>query len=181
MNQHAALPFTLRRTDSVVGGEEIVSTTERVHGLLLLAGERLVIQWRVSRAVQRMGNEIRTDREFKSVREVVVPLSSLAGAEVRWLWTRWPPGRCLVLTGADLRAFEEMAGEGGLELAHPAELVLGVRLADHLPAREFAGELALAIAERALRAAERADGVTEGGMGAAPRLPDAGEADRPAR
>lgn len=179
MDTPSALPFTLRRTDSVVGGEEIVSTTERVHGLLRLAGERLVIQWRVSRAVQRMGNEIRTDREFKSVREVVVPLSSLAGAEVRWLWTRWPPGRYLVLTGADLRAFEEVAGEGGLELSHPAELVLGVRLTDHLPAREFAGELALAIADRELRAAERAHEVGGGGTEAAPRLPDVREVDQP--
>lgn len=155
MNQHAALPFTLSRTDSIVG-EEIVSTTERVHGLLRLSGDRLAIQWRVSRAVQTVGSEIRTDREFQSVREVVLPLSALAGATVRWVWTRWPPGRYLVLTGADLRAFEEMGGEGGLELTHPAELVLRIRLTDHLAAREFAGDLELAIAERALRAAEEA-------------------------
>lgn len=46
-----------------------------------------------------------------------------------------------MLTGADLRAFVEIAGEGGLRLDHPAELVLRVRRSDSLAAREFVGAL----------------------------------------
>lgn len=155
MSHVLALPFTLSRSDSVVGGE-VTSTTERVHGLLLIDGERLLIQWRVSRATQRVGAEIRTDHELEPVREVAIELTSLAGAKVRkGLWRRY-----LVLTGADLRAFEEVAGSAGIGLPHPAELLLQVRHRDVRAAREFAGELELAIADRALRAAE-----------AAPRLP----------
>ena len=166
MTHFSALPFTLSRVDSVVG-QEIVSTTEKVHGLLRLDGERLVIQWRVSRATQRVGQVIRTDRQLESVREVVIPLAALAGAVVRWVWWRWPPGRYLVLTGADLRAFEEIAGEGGLRMAHPAELVLQVRRTDHVAAQDFTGELELAIAERALRAAEQSPRLEAGQPGGA--------------
>jgi hypothetical protein len=166
MNHLSALPFSLTRSDSVVG-DEIVSTTERVHGLLRLDGERLFIQWRLSRATQHMGMQIRTDRELEPVREVEVPLSALAGAAVRWIWWRWPPGRYLVLTGADLRSFEEIAGQEGLRLDHPAELVLQIRHTDHLAAREFAGEVDLAIAERALRAAEESPRLGPGDTGQA--------------
>lgn len=164
MKHVLALPFTLNRKDQVVGTvprpanrpREVISTTERVHGLLLLDSEHLLIQWRVSRATQRVGQEIRTDREMEPVREVTIPLAALAGAKVETrLWRRY-----LVLTGADLRAFEEVAGNAGIGLPHPAELLVKVRHRDTGAAREFAGELELALADRALRAAE-----------AAPRLP----------
>jgi hypothetical protein len=153
MAHAAALPFSLRRGQDVIG-EEITSTRETVHGLLRLDGERLVIQWRVARATDRVGREIRTDREVEPVREVVVPLTGLAGATVRGGWRRWLRGPQLVLTAADLRAFEGVAGQGGLRLDHPAELVLRLRHADRAAAGEFAGELELALAERALHAAE---------------------------
>jgi hypothetical protein len=151
----AALPFTLRRSHDVVGIKEITSTTEKVHGLLRLTGDSLVIQWRVSRTTDRVGMEIRTEQELEEVREVVVPLSALAGARVRWHWFKWPPGQHLVLTASDLRAFEQAAGEAGLRLSHPAELVVRVRRGEVVAAQEFAGELELAVAERALRAAEQ--------------------------
>jgi hypothetical protein len=67
----------------------------------------------------------------------------------------------LVLRAADLGAFEEVTGAGGLALAHPSELVLRLRRADHLTAEEFAAELALALAERTL----------PGGDGDPPALP----------
>jgi hypothetical protein len=153
MTHSAALPFTLRRGHDVVGLTEITSTTETVHGLLYLDGERLIVQWRMARSTERVGSEIRTDRELGPVREIVVPLAGVASAEVRRFWFRWPPGSYIVLTAADLRAFEEIAGEGGLRMDHPAELVLHIRRADRLAAREFAGELGLAVAERALRRA----------------------------
>ena len=48
------------------------------------------------------------------------------------------------------RAFEEIAGEAGLALDHPAELMLPVRRQDLAAARQFAAELEMAVAERAL-------------------------------
>jgi len=90
------------------------------------------------------------------VRELVVPLVGVAGAAVRRRW--WlPRNPQLVLRAADLRAFEEVAGEGGLKLDHPAELILGLRRSDLLVAEEFAAELTLAVAERALTAEQDAE------------------------
>jgi hypothetical protein len=162
MKRSAALPFTIRRGEDVVGMKEITSTRETIQGLLRFDGDRLLIQWRTSRATDRVGMEIRTDRELEPVREIVVPLSALASAEVRWSWLRWPPGRHLFLTAADLRAFEELAGKDGLRLKHPAEFVIRVPGAERLAAREFASELEYALADRALRAAEAPQQLTRG-------------------
>jgi hypothetical protein len=156
MRSSAALPFMLARTQDVIGVSEITSTREKVHGLLRLDGDRLVIQWRVARSTDRVGARvIRTDHELEPVREVVLPLRSIAGAAVRWRWWEWPPGPRLLLVAADLRAFEEIAGAAGLRLDHPAELALRLRHSDRLAAREFAGELSLALADLAIRDAEQ--------------------------
>lgn len=155
MSHIAALPFTISRSDDVVGVREITSTREQLHGLLRLEADSLIIQWRTSRTTDRVGLEIRTDRELEAVREIVVPLAALASARVRRTWFRWPPGQYLFLTAADLRAFEEVAGASGLRLKHPAELVVRVAAGVHAAAKEFAGELELALADRALQAAER--------------------------
>ena len=152
MPHSAALPFVIHRKHDVVGFE-ITSTKETVHGLLRLDGDELHIQWRVARSTERVGWQIRTDKEVEPVREVTVPLTAVAGATVRRRWG-WPPVMHLVLTAADLRAFEEVAGAAGLSLDHPAELALRLRGADLELGREFAGELELALAERALAAAE---------------------------
>lgn len=152
MPHSAAVPFLLQRKHDVVGWE-ITSTRETVHGLLRLDGGSLYVQWRVAKSTSHVGMEIRTDNEVGPVREVVIPLTAVAGATVRWNW-RWPPGPCLVLTAADLRAFEEVAGAAGLSLDHPAELVLRLRRSDRARGLEFAGELELALAERAIAAAE---------------------------
>ena len=152
MPHSAALPFVIRRAHDVVG-VEITSTKETVHGLLRLDGDALHIQWRVARKTERVGWQIRTDTEVEPVREVTVPLSAVGGATVRRRW-RWPPGKYLVLTAADLRAFEEVAGAAGLSLDHPAELALRLRGGDRELGHEFVGELELALAERALAAAE---------------------------
>src|SRR4029453_18921940 len=152
MPHSAAVPFLLQRKHDVVGFE-ITSTRETVHGLLRLDGNSLYVQRRVAKSTSHVGMEIRTDNEVGPVREVVIPLSAVAGAAVRWNW-RWPPGPCLILTAADLRAFEEVAGAAGLSLDHPAELVLRLRRSDRALGVEFAGELELAIAERAIAAAE---------------------------
>jgi hypothetical protein len=153
MPHSAALPFVLHRSHDSVGIREITSTHETVHGLLRLEGDRIHVQWRVARSTDRVGMEIRTDREVEPVREVVLPLSAIAGASVRWRW-KWPPGPYLVLTAADLRVFEEVAGAAGLSLDHPAELALRLRRSDRELGTEFAGDLELAVAERALAAAE---------------------------
>jgi len=177
MPHSAALPFVLRRSEDVVGGREITSTTETIHGLLRLDRDRLHIQWRLARATQRVGKEIRTDHELAPVREVVVPLRALASANVRWRW-RWPPDPYLVLTAADLRAFEEVAGEAGMSLDHPAELSLRLRRADRAAGAEFAAELELALAEHALRAAEGGEALERGAAADAERLPLPPRGDR---
>ena len=157
MPHHAALPFTLRRSKDVIAGREITSTQETVHGLLRLDAESVLVQWRTSRAIDRVGSEIRRDSEVEPVREVALPLAALAGAQVRWSWLRRHPGRYLVLIGADLRAFEELAGKEGLELKHPAQFEIRISRDSAFAAREFAGELELALADRALRDAENAN------------------------
>lgn len=144
----AAAPFFLKRSEDTVSVGSVTSTTETIHGLLRLDGERLVVQWRLERTTERVGAvEIRTDRELEEVREVVLPLASVAGARVRR--PRWLLGfgARLVLQAADLRAFDVLAGPEGLKLDHPAELVLRLRRKDLLTAEEFAAELALAVAQ----------------------------------
>ena len=150
MTHSAALPFNLRRSRDVLGAAEMTTTTERVHGLLRLEDDRLIIQWRLTRQTQTLGSEIRTDEEMEPVQEVVLPLRVVAGAKVRRPWWLFGTGLRLALTAADLQAFEEVAGEGGLKLAHPAELVFRLRRRDALAAEEFTAELALAKAEMSL-------------------------------
>ena len=81
-----------------------------------------------------------------------VPLEKVSSALVRRSWLDWIREPRLVLTASDLQAFEGVAGEGGLCLSHPAELVLKIRRVDRLAAEEFASELVLAVAELAIEA-----------------------------
>lgn len=150
MPHTAALPFQLRRSHDVIKASSLTSTTETIHGLLRLDGYRLVIQWRLARKTDHYWDEIRTDEEFEAVREVVLPLEVVAGAQVRRPLLGFLGGLKLVLTAADLQAFEEVAGEGGLKLRHPAELMVRIRHSDRMLAEEFAAELTLAVAERAM-------------------------------
>jgi hypothetical protein len=155
MTSTAALPFSLRRSSDTIVGGEVTSTAETIDGLLRLEGDRMVVQWRVRREISRVGREIRTDEELEPVREATLPLHALAGAAMRqrgWAWFRRTQ---LTLTAADLRAFEEVAGAAGLQLAHPATLDLDIPRAEQLPAREFAAELNVRIAEIALPEAAR--------------------------
>ena len=153
----AALPFVLHREHGIISGGEVTSTRDELHGLVYLNGEQLIIQWRTSREISRVGHEIRTDRELTTVREVALPLSALAGASIRRVWRRWRFGEAFVLTAADLRAFDALTGEGdlpGLVLEHPAEIVLEVRRADRDLVREFVSKLRLAISEHLLASYE---------------------------
>ena len=144
----AAVPFTLKRsTDLWTAGGDYESTTETAHGLVRLESERLVLQWRVAVQTQVLhGAGHETREEIEPVQEMVIPLASVAGAVVprrRW-WQLSGPR--LVLTAADLLAFEKIAGQQGLKLKHPAKLVLRIKRADRLIAEEFAAELALTLA-----------------------------------
>jgi len=155
VTRQAAVPFHLVRGQDEFAASTVTSTKEVIHGLLRLEGERLVFQWRVARHTDHIGAAtMRSDEELEAVRELVVPLSGVAGAELRrrW-WLPWSAPR-LVLRAADLRAFEEVAGEGGLRLDHPAELVLSLRRADRLAAEEFTAEVTLAVAELGLGSGE---------------------------
>jgi hypothetical protein len=149
----SALPFFLRRSESVVA-EEITSTQETIHGLLRLEDDRLVLQWRMARTIDRVGSEIRSDQEFDPVQEVVLSLNTVASASLRSPWWRWGRAARLVLTAADLRAFEPVTGAAGLRLDHPAELTVQIRPEDRSVALEFAADLNLAVAEWSLQGAE---------------------------
>ena len=153
MSHSAALPFLLKRGTQVFTSSGMTTTRETIHGLLRLETNQLTIQWRVGRKTERLDEEIRTDAEVEPVRQLVVPLRGIAGAAVRRRWRDWLFGPRLVLTAADLSAFEDLAGEGGLSLDHPAELILRLRRSDRLAAEEFGAELALAIAEHDVAAA----------------------------
>jgi hypothetical protein len=146
MPRPAALPFLIKRGDDVFTAEGMTSTREIVHGLLRLERDQLVIQWRVGKKTEHLGSEIRTERAVEPVRAIIVPLSGVAGAMVRRRWWDRLLGPRLVLTAADLSAFEALAGREGLKLDHPAELVLRLRRTDRLAAEEFCAELALAVA-----------------------------------
>lgn len=153
MKAGAALPFTIRRSEDVIARGRVTSTTETVHGLLRLDEEHLFIQWRILRQTDQVGDEIRSDQKLGDVKEVAIPLTGVAGAAVRRRWIGMWRRPVLVLTAADLRAFETVTGPGGLRLDHPAELVLRLRARDRLAAEEFAADLAVALAERSLREA----------------------------
>ncbi len=154
MPHFAALPFLLKRGADVFSSGGMTTTRETIHGLLRLEDDELTIQWRVGRKTEHLGAEIRTDQEVEPVRKIVVPLRGVAGAVVRRRWWDWLIGPRLILTAADLSAFEGLAGRGGLSLDHPAELVLRLRRSDRLAAEEFGAELALAIAGHHVSAAE---------------------------
>lgn len=143
-----AVPFMLKRSSDLWEGNSYTAKTETAHGLLRLESERLVIQWRLATRIQSLGASASwtTRDEIDPVRETSVPLEGVAGAAVRrsrWGFLRGPR---LVVTAADLVAFDEVAGGAGLKLKHPAKLVLRIKPADRLLAEEFAAELSLALA-----------------------------------
>ena len=150
----ATMPFRVSADSQVIAGGSVTTTEERRHGVVRLEDDRLVVQWRVEREVQRIGHEIRTDVEREGMREVTVPVRMLGDARVvergRWWWRRWE----LVVTARDLAAFDTLAGDEGFALEHPAKLELPVHRSDLELARELASELELAIAELALADAE---------------------------
>ncbi len=158
----SAVPFTIKRSQDLSSWKYESGTgvwesqkKETAHGLVRLAEDRLVIQWRLAVKRQMWSDSAWETREdIEPVREIVIPLAKVAGAFVlkrRW----WEIGPRLVITASDLLAFEEIAGQEGLRLQHPSKLVLRIESADRLIADEFAAELALTLAQ--LPAGERAD------------------------
>lgn len=144
----AALPFLLTRSSDVISGVTVQSTTETAHGLLRLDTTHLVVQWRVRTSTDVIGTEIRSDAVIGDVQEVRIPLDGVAGATVRERRFLFWRSVKLVLTAADLRAFEPLVGASGLQTAHPAEVQLELQRADALAAQEFCAELAMVLAER---------------------------------
>ena len=152
----SAVPFTFKRSQDLGTSWKYESKTgtyefnrkETAHGLVRLEADRLVIQWRLAVRRQLMSDaSYETREDIEPVREIVIPLAKVAGAFVPerrwWHWT----GPKLVITASDLLAFEKIAGQEGLRLEHPSKLVLRIKAADRLIAREFAAELALNVAQ----------------------------------
>jgi hypothetical protein len=155
MSRFATLPFTLRRSKHSFTSSAMTTTTEKVHGLLHLEGEEMTVQWRLARKTDYLGSDkTHTDEEFEAVQKASIPISAISGASVRRPWWKFWGGPRIVLLASDLQALEAVAGQDGLRLAHPAQLVLTVRRSDALVAQEFAAELELAVAERALARSE---------------------------
>ncbi len=155
MSRFATLPFTLRRSKYSYTSDSMTTTTEKVHGLLRLEGDELTVQWRLARKTAYLGGESQhTDEDIEAVREATILISAMAGAIVKRPWWRFWSGPRIVLLASDLQALEAVTGKDGLRLAHPAQLVLSVRRSDALVAAEFAAELELSVAERALARSE---------------------------
>ena len=150
MPHDAALPFTVRRKHEVFSGSGMTTTTETFHGLLRLKEDRITVQWRLARKTERLDGGMRTDEEVEPVRQVTIPLSGIAGVSIRRPWWGWLGRTRLELRASNLQIFEEVAGEAGFRMAHPAQLILKVHRRDRLVAEEFAAELSLALAERSL-------------------------------
>lgn len=144
----AALAFSVKHSSDVIERSNVVSTEERIQGLLHLRGETLVIQWRTARRTDTVGMKIASEESVDAVREITLPLANIATAAVRQPWPAWLRKPRLVLTAADLRAFEGLVGAGGLQRTHPAELSLPLDRRDRLAALEFAADLNLALAEQ---------------------------------
>lgn len=169
MPHEAALPFTVRRKHEVFTGSGMTTTTETFHGLLRLTEDHIVVQWRLARKTEHLGGGMRTDEEVEPVRHITIPLSGIAGVSIRRPRWGWLGGSRLELTGSDLRVFEEVAGEAGFRMAHPAQLKLKIHRRDRLVAEEFAAELSLALAERSLAGDDGHPALPDGG-GGFPRL-----------
>lgn len=151
MPRAGTLPFQISRSDDVIAGGTVTTTTETVDGLLRLYETHLVVQWRLARTVNTIGSVIREDTELEAVREVTVPISALASAVIRASWWPWSKAARLILTAADLRSFESISGANGLRLEHPAQLILDIRKADRATALEFAADIENAMADEAMR------------------------------
>lgn len=158
MSPATTLPFLLTRSEDVIDASGIRSTAETIDGLLRMEADRLVVQWRLLRETDRVGAEIRSDREVEPVQQVVLPLSVIAGASLRTSWWRFGRGARVVLLANDLRGFEPLSGMQALRLDHPAELSLRVRAKHVAAAREFVSVVELALAEQALLRIEAATG-----------------------
>ena len=87
----------------------ITTTTETVHGLLRLEGDKLTVQWRLGRKTDHLGSESYTDEEFEPVCEATIPISALAGATVRRPWWRFWSGPRIVLVASDLQVLDAVA------------------------------------------------------------------------
>ena len=48
-----ALPFSVARSDDEMTGTAITTTTETIHGLLILREDEMVIQWRLATKTER--------------------------------------------------------------------------------------------------------------------------------
>jgi hypothetical protein len=178
MERTATLPFYFNRGKDAMTAVTVTTTRETVHGLLRLEGSRLTIQWRLATKTERVGWDVRTDHEVEPVKEIVVPVGRMAGGTVRRGWWAWPPGLHLVLRAVDLTALEGLAGEDGLNLDHPSEVVLRLRRSDRLAAEEFCAELALAIAEGQIAAHEESPPLHPGLRLSRSRPPSEGPGDR---
>ena len=143
-----AVPFSVPLSEQILSsdaGLTYVTAKRRVHGVARVDDDRLVLQLAESRAVVQLTEMGVTQRmESDPVAERAIPLALVGDARLRRHWLWWQ----LVLTAADLRAFEGLPGAEGVELR------LRVDRRHRALAEELVGTLQLALAELAVQRAE---------------------------
>lgn len=144
-----AVPFHFFSADESVriGPFHGMTVRERtISGLLSLGADAVTVQFQVARGLVHMGGGgLVTERTTEPVQECVVPLTALADLRVQRPRWRTRADFTLVLVAKDLRAFEQIPGANGHELA------LRVAGRNRDDAEEFASELQLALADEAVR------------------------------
>jgi hypothetical protein len=142
------LPFRFVKEDAQVGGPTRVTTTnELCEGLVRVEGDALVFQFVVTKTVTRVGGvSVQTERSTEPVREVRVPVGSLAAIRLRR--KGWLRRREVILSARDLNAFLGIPGARAQDLAIPVPR-------EHVAAAvELVGTVELAMADHALKLAE---------------------------
>jgi len=148
------VPFRLRRPRTLASPGDITAIREIVHGTIRLDRSQLAIEWWIDRITDRLGREIRTDREATPRHRITLPIAGLARVTlVRDPWWRRPRRVRLTLEARDQRVFAPLAGSDGLVTADPTTVVVRLRPGDHEAGRELATDLGLAIGDLALREA----------------------------
>lgn len=148
-----AIPFSLSLPkEATVDGSGVHSKVYQVRGMARLDGDRLTLEWSGSMEITEVrGTGVRTLRQSVPSQRLVLPASRIARFDLRGRW--WKP-------------YVELRTDGiaPLELVPTAaagRVLLGIARSDWAIARELASHVQLAMADAALRDAERPRGLPQ--------------------
>ncbi len=122
------------------------SVSMRLHGVLRLAGDKLVLEWSGTRHLSEAGRgSARSVTEPVPVSRVVLPVASLGRIALRQRW--WRPRIELVSN--------DLAAVAGVPSARGGRIELAIARSDRHSAADLISRIELAAADHALAAAER--------------------------